>query len=112
MPAETMGLEDCIAAMTDAARVYAHRRADEMELEDMRPRVKRDAIQRLMGHDNPLTNKPHSASSAEAVVETDDIYSRHRAKQRDATVDTIIGRAAYDAARARLWATVRPTEDI
>lgn len=78
-------------------------------LEDQRPLIKRDAIGRLMQETNPLTGKPHSATSAEAVVESDAIYAAHRRSQRQAEVEKIFARAAYEAAvlaaRAALTAT-------
>lgn len=76
-------------------------RAEEQRLEDERCAVKRAAILRIMQSENPLTGKQHSASSAEAVVETDGEYAEYRKRQRIAVVDTECARAAFYAARYR-----------
>jgi hypothetical protein len=75
-----------IAAVEAAATAYGHACAREMELEDERALLKAAAVRRLMQTTNELTNKPHSASSAEAVVEIDREYATHRAQQRDCVV--------------------------
>lgn len=72
----------------------------EMVLEDTRPAAKQMAVLRIVGTLNPATGKPHSGSSAEAVVETDEEYAAYLTRQRAATVDRITARAAYDAAVA------------
>jgi hypothetical protein len=81
----------------------------EMQLEDIRHTVKLAAIERIMkSGDNPMTNKPHSFSSAEAAVSTDGSYAEHLEQQRDAAAARIRARARYDAAvaAARLAAEV------
>lgn len=92
---------DRLAAATDL----------EMTLEDTRPAAKQLAVLRIVGTVNPATGKAHSASSAEAVVETDEEYAAYRARQRAAVVERIKARAYYEAsiARARL-ATPAPAE--
>jgi len=71
----------------------------EMEMEDTRHVVKLNAIEYIMGSgDNKLTGKPHSFSSAEAVVHTDDGYAAHLAKLRNAARDRILAKGRYDAA--------------
>lgn len=77
-------------------------------LEDARAQLKAEAIQRLMQTTNPLTNKPHSASSAEAVVETDAEYASHRKLQRSAEVDRWLTLGKYESAKltARLDVTL------
>ncbi len=73
-------ITDCQTAGTDYAAAV-HR---EMILEHERPGRKAAAIRRIMASgDNPLTAKPHSASSAEAVAETDHEYAAHLAELRD-----------------------------
>jgi hypothetical protein len=72
----------------------------ETRLEDYRPEHKMAAIQRIMTEANPLNGKPHSASSAEAVVETDIEYKAYRQRQRDAVVRTIKARGLLAAAKA------------
>lgn len=73
----------------------------EMALEDARHTVKMATISRIMqSGDNPLTGKPHSFSSAEATVNSDDVYARHLEALRAAAGDRILARADYDAALA------------
>lgn len=84
-----------------AGRTYALAVADEMALEDQRPIVKQAAVLRLIGTPNPATGKPHSASSAEAVVESDEEYVTHRVQQRQAVYAKIVAAAQYEAAKAR-----------
>lgn len=73
----------------------------EMILEDLRAIEKTAAIQRLMQTTNPETQKVHSASSAEKVVELDAAYAELRGKQRTAAAATITARAAYEAQKRR-----------
>lgn len=74
-----------IAAFEEASQHYAVLLRQEQELEAARPAVKQLATLRLMQAENPLASqagKKHSASSAEAVVETDPHYAAHLAEQR------------------------------
>lgn len=74
----------------------------EMTLEDTRPQIKFAAIERIMAAgDNPMTNKPHSFSSAEAQVHIDQTYIDFLARVREATVNRIRARAQYEAALAQ-----------
>lgn len=93
--------EQAIAAIEAAGERLAAACRQEMWLEDQRALVKALAIRRLMTTTNPDTEKPHSATSAEKVVETDAEYAAHRARQADAVVETIKARAAYEAAKRR-----------
>jgi hypothetical protein len=80
----------------------------EQSLEDARINIKLAAIERIMARgDNQLTGKPHSFSSAEAVVNTDDDYQEYLERQRNAVRNRIIAKGVYDAAvaAARLGAT-------
>jgi hypothetical protein len=89
------------AAIEAKAEVFADAVVREMELEDTRHHVKIAAIERIMkSGDNPMTGKPHSFSSAEALVNTDAEYAAHLEKQRDAARARILARGAYDAAIA------------
>jgi len=73
----------------------------ESELEDNRISVKMSAVERIMkSGDNPLTGKPHSFSSAEALVNTDATYSDYLGQCRDAAHARMIARGNYDAALA------------
>jgi hypothetical protein len=82
------------AALADAVR-------RESELEDNRISVKMAAVERIMrAGENPLTNKPHSFSSAEALVNTDTTYADYLGQCRDAAHARMIARGNYDAALA------------
>lgn len=84
-----------------AATTLADAVVHEMELEDTRHVVKLNAIEYIMGSgDNKLTGKPHSFSSAEALVHTDDSYAEHLTKLRHAARDRILAKGRYDAAVA------------
>ena len=48
--------------------------------------------------DNPMTSKPHSFSSAEAVANTDKTYNDYLATVRNAAVQRILARGRYDSA--------------
>lgn len=100
---DAQGIEQFIITAGDR---LAEAKERELRLEDMRPAHKMDAILRIMQGTNPLTGKAHSASSAEAVVETDAEYAAYRAAQREATVAVIKARAYYECtiARARMAA--------
>lgn len=100
MPDYTTAEQAIVAIETAAERLAAAVR-DEMQLEDQRPIMKTLAIRRLMQSENPETQKPHSASSAEKVVEADAEYAAHRARQHEAVVETIKARAAYESAKRR-----------
>ena len=95
--------------IVDAGDVLATAVKEEMTLEDLRANQKFAAIERIMkSGDNPLTGKPHSASSAEAIVNLDPEYSAYLAQLRDSVARKIRAKAQYDAAvaAARLQAGV------
>ena len=92
----------CIAHVEGAALRLAEAMTTESALEDERALVKVAGIQRLMDlGPNPLTGKPHSVSSAEAIIEQDFRYMEHRVKQRQAVANTILFRAKLKAAELR-----------
>lgn len=71
----------------------------EMKLMDERHVVKMQAIDDIMASgDNPKTGKPHSFSSAEALVESHRDYAAHLSKLREAARDRVIAKAKYDGA--------------
>jgi hypothetical protein len=83
--------------IASATGLYANAVEDEMRLEDNRIAVKMAAISRIMtAGDNPLTGKPHSFSSAEALVNTDTEYSDYLSKLRDAARKRILARGDYE----------------
>jgi hypothetical protein len=94
-------MSDYANKIEQAAVALAAAVTHEMELEDTRHIVKLNAIEHIMGSgDNKLTGKPHSFSSAEAMVNTDDVYAEHLKKLRDAARARIVAKGAYDAAVA------------
>jgi len=102
--------EAIISDITKTGDVLAQATVDEMLLEDNRINVKLAAIDRIMSAgDNQLTGKPHSFSSAEAIVNTDEQYQEYLERQRNAVRNRVVARAAYEAAIAasRLFAPVR-----
>lgn len=73
----------------------------EMALEDTRINAKLAAIDRIMAAgDNQFTGKPHSFSSAENIVNTDEQYQSYLEQQRDAVRQRILARGVYEAAVA------------
>lgn len=94
-------VDAALYAVEVAADQWAKAKVEELRLEDDRAREKSHAVMRLIGTDNPETGKPHSASSAEKVVELDEEYAAHRALQREATYQTIVTRAQYECALIR-----------
>lgn len=93
--------DEAITALEQAAQDLADARGHEQGLEDERPLVKAAAIARMVGTENPLNGKPHSASSAEAVVEQDAAYAEHRRQQRNAVRATQLAWGQYEAAKRR-----------
>ena len=90
-----------ITSIYEMAEKHAAAVKHEMELEDGRITLKMAAIDRIMkAGDNPMTGKPHSFSSAEALVNTDREYADYLAKQRDAVAERIMAKARYEAAIA------------
>lgn len=77
---------DCISQAVDCGRLYAELCGQEMEVEANRPEHKLAAIRRIMATENTLTGKPHSASSAEAIVETDPEYRAYLKAQSEVVV--------------------------
>ena len=93
--------DEAIAAVEAAAAALGDARTREQALEDDRPAAKSAATLRLIGTLNPETGKPHSASSAKDVVETDPEYAEYRRQQRAAVMATEMARGAYEAAKLR-----------
>jgi hypothetical protein len=94
-------MTDFVSSITNAANRLATAVQNEQTLEDERIHIKLAAIGRIMhAGDNPLTGKPHSFSSAEAMVNTDDEYQAYLARQRDAVRERILAQGELYAARA------------
>lgn len=94
-------LSKMISSIADAAQNLADATAAEMKLEDERITHKLAAIDRIMaGGDNQFTSKPHSYSSAEGIVNTDEQYQEYLGRIRAAVRDRIMARGRYEAALA------------
>jgi hypothetical protein len=95
--------EEAIDAYETARASYADLLREEMKLEAERPLVKSAAVLRLMGEINPQSKdaKLHSASSAEAVVESDEQYAAHLLNQRSTVHAKNRAHTASEAARLR-----------
>jgi len=97
--------------VADAAANLADATAAEMKLEDERVAHKLMAIDRIMSRgDNPLTGKPHSYSSAENIVNTDESYQEYLGQIRAAVRNRIIARGGYEA--ALIEARLQGVEDV
>lgn len=88
-----------ITGVRKSAQILGMAMQKQQLLEDSRCIEKRNAIQRIMQSENPLTGKQHSASSAEAVVETDDLYRKYRTVQSDAVLEVQTAWGEFYAAR-------------
>jgi hypothetical protein len=88
-----------LSNIAKATEALAEAVSNEMSLEDGRAKIKMEAVQRIMAAgDNPMTSKPHSFSSAEAVANTDKVYNDYLATVRQAAVQRILARGRYDSA--------------
>lgn len=94
-------MTDFVKDIETAASNLADATNAEMRLEDERIAHKLAAIDRIMSAgENKFTGKPHSFSSAEALVNTDFDYQEYLSRLRAAVRDRIIARGNYDAALA------------
>lgn len=104
-------LSKLVTNVADAAANLADATAAEMKLEDERVAHKLMAIDRIMAAgDNKLTGKPHSYSSAEAMVNTDEQYQEYLGRIRSAVRNRIIARGGYEA--ALIEARLQGVEDV
>lgn len=93
--------ETAIEAVEAAGRRYAEAVDRELALEVARVTIKREAIGRIMRDSNPLTGKPHSASSADAVVEMDADYAAHLQAIRAAVMEKNLALTGLTTAKLR-----------
>jgi len=87
-------------AIETAARQWGDAVMHEMELEDARQAIKMAAIGRIMTGENRMTGKPHSFSSAEAMVYSDENYASHLERLRIAAGARTLAQGVYHAAVA------------
>jgi hypothetical protein len=86
--------------LMSAGEHLADARKNRDTLADTKAIAKIDGIKSLLGTENPLTGKMHSASSAETMVESVHSYAEHLRALRLAEYDLIIARAKYDGIKA------------
>lgn len=92
---------DLVHDIETTSHTFADAVMAEQALEDNRINVKLAAIDRIMARgDNQFTGKPHSFSSAEAIVNTDEEYAAYLERLRNAVRARIIAKGNYDAAVA------------
>lgn len=111
MKGARMSLADVQELITEA-EVVAKRAAEavltEASLADRRPLIKHRAVLRVASTGaQPLTGKPHSYSSAEAMVEEDPDYAEHLELLREATQERANLQAEAWAAKLRAELAVR-----
>lgn len=78
----------------------------ELEHEDQKPVAKHAAIMRILGTQNAATGKPHTASSAELIVESESEYAAFLKSRREAVVAKMKARGEVDAAAFRVRAAL------
>ena len=83
-----------IQRVRDAARALGEARAAESALEDERAIVKRDAIARLIA-----AGRASSVTAAERIVEEDEQYAGHRARQRAAVLASCEAWGTWEASK-------------
>lgn len=97
--------EQYLAAIETLGMELGKARAAEVELADQRIEVKVQAIREIIANGpNEFTGKPHSYSSAEAIVELHPAYQAHRRKQADNLLlqELVKGKLAVAQLRAKL----------
>jgi hypothetical protein len=92
---------EVIAEYEDKAALWRQHLEREMELEAARPIAKAAAVRRIMETENPDTGKPHSATSAEKVVESDAEYAEFLKTLRGVTLNKHAAYSAVVAANLR-----------
>lgn len=107
---DTLGA--AIIAVEAAAQKLAEAVRAEMALHSARGVKKSEGICRLLGTNNPENDRPHSATSAEKVVESDQLYADHLAACRDSVVARIRAEAEYESAKLTAQLLVRLAEPI
>lgn len=89
-------VHDTIMAAMDN---WAEKVSEYTDLENKRIHEKIAAIGRIMEKPNELTGKPHSFSSAEAVVNTDEAYQEYLGRCRQAQVEQMRAQGNYEATK-------------
>jgi hypothetical protein len=99
-------INELIERFTAAHEAYVDFTVQEMECDDHKPVVKHTAIMSILGTENVATKKPHTYSSAEAIVETDAGYAEFLKKRRDVIASKMKARGDMEAAAFRVRAAL------
>lgn len=92
-------VEQAISRFMSASIALQHATRVEVEGERRKPVMRRNALLRLVGSLNPLTEKPHSASSAEPLVNDDAEFSAFLRGCTDAVIDRMAAETAVEVTR-------------
>lgn len=106
-PKDADAVGSALLAVQAAAAKLGNAVSREQELHYMRGVMKSGAIVRLIGTPNAETQKEHSASSAEKVVESDGTYSEFLKSCRDSVVERIGAEAEYFVAQMNAQLAVK-----
>lgn len=93
--------ERAIQAIDTAADRVAAAITSEAAAEDVCAEELSALVNSLIGQTNPLTNKPHSATSAEAAAKETVTYKTARQRRTEAEIETARARAALESAKLR-----------
>lgn len=100
-------MEKAQATLTRAGEAYATALAEESRLHSLRGLEKAQAIGRIVGTEDPLTGRAHSATSAEKVVEQDGAYSLFLSECRASVITRIQRETEYENAKLTAWIIAR-----
>lgn len=103
-----MSAHDLLRALENAASDYADAKYDEGKQRQYIEVVESEIAASLIGTPNPLTNKEHSASSAEKAAKETPEMRNLRAQLLESERLTIHRKAAYECARIAAWANLAP----
>ena len=85
--------------LRESALALGRAKARVMELESERVQLKAVLVGRLVGTENPLTKKPHSASSADDAAAIEASYAEHQMLQRQAVVAEQVAYGEWEVAK-------------
>ena len=93
--------QQAIDAIDVASERVANAIAAEVRAEDACAEELSALVNSLIGQTNPLTSKPHSATSAEAAAKETVTYKAARDRRVEAEIETARARAALESAKLR-----------
>lgn len=103
---------DAIEAMHYAGLAWVDAVDAETEADVRRTTLRAELTDSLIGSDNPATNKPHSATSAEKAAENTQVYLTAKEAARVATKAARTAWVTYEVAKLRAQASVRMAEGV